>query len=197
MHRDLKPENIMIEKVSEDPVPNSGDALIMDFGIARSVEHGATQTAAGSVIGTLEYMAPEQAQGKKVDQRADQYALGLIMYDMLVGRQRLANRENPMAELLARMSAAPPAPRTINAAIPESVNSIVVRLLDPNPENRLPIDAGAGRGARSAGAGRIDPLRHSRGDRPRRAGAIEAGDGGALSSCSPAPRPAGCCRAAT
>ena len=76
----------MIERVSEDPVPNSGDALIMDFGIARSVEHGATQTAAGSVIGTLEYMAPEQAQGKQVDQRADQYALGLIIYDMLVGR---------------------------------------------------------------------------------------------------------------
>jgi eukaryotic-like serine/threonine-protein kinase len=90
VHRDLKPENIMIETPAEDPVPNSGDALIMDFGIARSVEQGATQTAAGSVIGTLEYMAPEQAQGKKVDQRADQYAFGLILYDMLVGRVRRA-----------------------------------------------------------------------------------------------------------
>ena len=93
MHRDLKPENIMIERAADDPIPNSGDALIMDFGIARSVESGATQqTAAGSVIGTLEYMAPEQAQGLKVDQRADQYAFGLIVYDMLVGRQRLADR---------------------------------------------------------------------------------------------------------
>ena len=136
VHRDLKPENIMIEKPAEDPVPYSGDALIMDFGIARSVEHGATQTLAGSVIGTLEYMAPEQAQGKKVDQRADQYAFGLIMYDMLVGRQRLANRDNPMAELLARMSAAPAAPRTINPAIPEAVNEIVVKLLSPNPDHR-------------------------------------------------------------
>ena len=79
------------------------------------MEHGATQTAAGSVIGTLEYMAPEQAQGQKVDQRADQYAFGLIIYDMLVGRQRLATRDNPMTELLARHAAAPPAPRTINA----------------------------------------------------------------------------------
>src|SRR5262245_9184059 len=79
IHRDLKPENIMIEKAAEDPVPNNGDALIMDFGIARSVEQGATQTAAGAVIGTLEYMAPEQAQGQKVDQRADQYAFGLIL----------------------------------------------------------------------------------------------------------------------
>ena len=136
VHRDLKPENIMLEKVSEDPVPNSGDALIMDFGIARSVEHGATQTAAGSVIGTLEYMAPEQAQGKKVDQRADLYAFGLIMYDMLVGRKRRATHDNPMTELMARMSAAPPAPKTINADIPDTVNDIVAKLLDPSPDNR-------------------------------------------------------------
>ena len=137
VHRDLKPENIMIEKVAEDPLPMSGDALIMDFGIARSIEHGATQTAAGSVIGTLEYMAPEQAQGQKVDQRADQYAFGLIMYDMLVGRQRIANLENPMSELLARMSAAPPSPRSLDARIPETVDSIVMRLLEPAPEKRF------------------------------------------------------------
>ena len=136
VHRDLKPENIMLEMAAEDPVPNSGDALIMDFGIARSVEQGATQTAAGSVIGTLEYMAPEQAQGKKVDQRADQYALGLIIYDMLVGRARRATHENPMTELLQRMAAAPPPPRTINAEIPDTLNDIVTKLLDPNPEKR-------------------------------------------------------------
>jgi tetratricopeptide (TPR) repeat protein/tRNA A-37 threonylcarbamoyl transferase component Bud32 len=136
VHRDLKPENIMIEKAVEGPVPASGDALIMDFGIARSVDGGATQTAVGSVIGTLEYMAPEQAKGQKVDQRADQYALGLIMYDMLVGRQRLANRENAMSELIARMSAAPPPPRSIKPEIPEPVDRIVARLLDPNPANR-------------------------------------------------------------
>ena len=59
------------------------------------------------MIGTLEYMAPEQAQGQKVDQRADQYAFGLIIYDMLVGRQRRATRDNPMTELLARMARAP------------------------------------------------------------------------------------------
>jgi tetratricopeptide (TPR) repeat protein len=136
VHRDLKPENIMIEHASDDPVPINGDALIMDFGIARSVERGATQTAAGSVIGTLEYMAPEQAQGQKVDQRADQYAFGLIVYDMLVGRERRATHDNAMTELLARMSKAPASPRSIDASIPETINEIVVKLLDPSPDKR-------------------------------------------------------------
>jgi len=137
VHRDLKPENIMLEQPSDDPVPNRGDALIMDFGIARSVEGGATQTAAGSVIGTLEYMAPEQAQGQKVDQRADQYAFGLMIYDMLVGRQRLANRDHAMGELFARMAAPPPSPRTIDPSVPEPVDQIVTRLLATNPADRF------------------------------------------------------------
>src|SRR6185295_2244535 len=77
VHRDLKPENIMIS--AEDC------ALIMDFGISRSVGGTGTQTALGAVIGTLEYMAPEQAQGQHVDHRADIYSFGLLVYDTLVG----------------------------------------------------------------------------------------------------------------
>ncbi|MBM3770824.1 MAG: serine/threonine protein kinase [Acidimicrobiia bacterium] len=101
VHRDLKPANIMIRK--------DGEALIMDFGIARStsgapnlsapiadlpddLREAATRsvapTAAGSVVGTVQYMAPEQAKAQEVDERADQYALGLIFYDMLSGRVR-------------------------------------------------------------------------------------------------------------
>lgn len=137
VHRDLKPENIMIEQTADSPLPGGGgDALIMDFGIARSMETGGTQTAAGSVVGTLEYMAPEQAQGVKVDQRADQYAFGLIVYDMLVGRQRLARRDNPMTELLGRLTASPPAPRTINPDIPEPVEQVVMKCLQPSPDHR-------------------------------------------------------------
>ena len=138
VHRDLKPENIMIETRSDSPIPGGGgDALIMDFGIARSVEQGATQTAAGSVIGTLEYMAPEQAQGVKVDQRADQYSFGLIFYDMLIGRQRLAKRDNAMTELLARMGSPPAPARSINPDIPEPVDQIVTRCLLPSPDARF------------------------------------------------------------
>ena len=147
IHRDLKPENIMIE--SPSPVAtadqgaaerseNGGDALIMDFGIARSMEGGSTQTAAGSVIGTLEYMAPEQAQGRKCDQRCDQYSFGLIVYDMLAGRQRLTSSENAMAELLSRISAPPPSLRSIHPEIPEAVDQIVMRCLQPAPDARFP-----------------------------------------------------------
>src|SRR5262249_28592478 len=77
IHRDLKPANIMID-ADEDR------ALIMDFGIARSNDtaHG---TRTGAIVGTLEYMAPEQAEGKAVDHRGDQYAFGLILYDLLTG----------------------------------------------------------------------------------------------------------------
>src|SRR5688572_19120772 len=138
IHRDLKPENIMLERQIDDPIANSGDALIMDFGIARSMEGGSTQTAAGSVIGTLEYMAPEQAQGKKCDPRCDHYSFGLIVYDMLAGRQRLASSDNAMAELLSRISAPPPSLRSIDPEIPEAVDQIVMRCLQPNPDARFP-----------------------------------------------------------
>ena len=130
VHRDLKPENIMIEQ-------GSGDALIMDFGIARSMVSGSTQTAAGAVIGTVAYMAPEQAQGKKVDGRTDIYALGLIVYDCLVGRQRLTLTDNPMTELIGRFAQSPRPLREIDPAIPEAVDLIVGRALDPNPATRF------------------------------------------------------------
>ena len=130
VHRDLKPENIMIER-------GSGDALIMDFGIARSMEPGSTQTAAGAVVGTVAYMAPEQAQGMKVDGRADIYALGLIIYDCLVGRQRLTLTDNPMTELISRFAQPPRSSRQIDPAIPEAVDLIVGRAVDPNPATRF------------------------------------------------------------
>lgn len=134
VHRDLKPENIMIEK--GEP-PDGGDALIMDFGIARTVEHGSTQTAKGSVIGTLEYMAPEQAQGKPLDTRADVYAFGLILYDTLLGRQRIKEGDSAMSEMLARIQTAPPAPRTLNADVPEALDAIVQKCLHPSPDARF------------------------------------------------------------
>jgi tetratricopeptide (TPR) repeat protein/serine/threonine protein kinase len=133
VHRDLKPANIMIE---------DDRALIMDFGIARSISGdaatiGTGATKSGAVIGTLEFMAPEQARGEVVDHRADIYAFGLIFYDMLVGRRSSAGGDSAVADLMRRMQSAPPSPRAIDPAIPEAIDSIVVRCLQPDPAARF------------------------------------------------------------
>jgi tetratricopeptide (TPR) repeat protein len=128
VHRDLKPENIMIAA--------DGGALIMDFGISRSVGGTGTATALGAVMGTLEYMAPEQAQGLPVDHRADIYSFGLLLYDMLTGRQRIARRDNPMSEMMSRMTQAPPAIRSLDASLPEAVERIVSKCLQSTPDAR-------------------------------------------------------------
>lgn len=143
VHRDLKPANIMIEA--------EGDALIMDFGIARSTSGGAglSMTAGGAIVGTIEYMAPEQARGVPVDHRADIYSLGLILNDMLLGR-RQAGATTAVAELMARMQQAPPPVRSIDPTIPEPLDALVTRCLQPDPADRyqhigeLLLDLGAG-----------------------------------------------------
>jgi serine/threonine protein kinase/tetratricopeptide (TPR) repeat protein len=127
VHRDLKPENIMVE----------GDAaLIMDFGIARALS-GTERTVAGAVRGTIGYMAPEQARGEEVDQRADIYAFGLIMYDMLLGRVRHARSgQNAVAELMERMQRAPQPARELDPNVPVDLDSIVSRCIEPDPHAR-------------------------------------------------------------
>ena len=144
VHRDLKPANIMIE----------GDtAIIMDFGIARSssaadLTHSGTMqsgphrtgghtfasTMAGAIVGTIAYMAPEQARGDSVDQRADIYALGLIASDMLLGPQR---RPPQTLDDLRRDSDDPPTPlRLIEPEIPEALEAVVLRCLQRHPARR-------------------------------------------------------------
>jgi tetratricopeptide (TPR) repeat protein len=151
VHRDLKPANIMID-TDDEP-------MLMDFGIARSAGGpgraalppkdmrgvdlrrtaalAASSTMAGAIVGTVAYMAPEQARGVAVDQRADIYAFGLILYDMLVGGRRSEKALSAIDELQARMQKAPPPPRTIDPLIPEAVDAIVRRCLEPDPENRF------------------------------------------------------------
>ena len=128
VHRDLKPGNILLDE--EDR------ALITDFGIARSVTGTGGGTMAGTIVGTLEYMAPEQAQGSAVDHRADIYAFGLILMDMLVGRRAAAHTESAMAELFARMSKAPAPVRSIDPSIPEAIDQLIGHCVDPDPARR-------------------------------------------------------------
>jgi len=130
VHRDLKPANVMVEE---------GDwALLMDFGIARSVQGGGSSQATlpGTIVGTIDYMAPEQARGEEVDGRADIYAFGLIFYEMLTGRRHLSG-DSPVSDLVARMAAPPPPVRTLRAEIPAALDALVTRCIQPKRDDRF------------------------------------------------------------
>ena len=101
------------------------------------------------IVGTVEYMAPEQAQGQPVDQRADIYALGLILYDMLRRTAAREQADSALDELQARMEQPPPPVRSVDAEVPEALDRLVSRCLEPDPAKRYQTTRGAGRRARS------------------------------------------------
>lgn len=130
VHRDLKPENVMIDADEQ--------AVIMDFGISRSETPASarmTQTATGTIVGTLEYMAPEQANGQRTDHRADIYSLGLILYDMLAGRSRVAKAGTAFTELMERLKT-PPRPLPSAAPSVPAVDAIIARCTQADPAKR-------------------------------------------------------------
>ncbi len=126
VHRDLKPQNIMIDR--------DGNAKIMDFGIARSL-HTRGVTGTGVIIGTPEYMAPEQADGRGVDHRADIYSLGTVLFEMVTGRVPFEG-ETPLSVVLKHRSEPPADPRTINAQISTGLSRIVLKCLEKAPGRR-------------------------------------------------------------
>jgi len=126
VHRDLKPGNIMID--------DKGMAKIMDFGIARSVRTE-TITESGMMVGTLDYMSPEQAGGLKADNRADIYSLGVILFEMVTGMLPFKG-ETPISTALKHQTEAPPPPMEKNPNVPESLNSIILKCLEKSRENR-------------------------------------------------------------
>lgn len=127
VHRDLKPQNIMLDA--------NGRAYVMDFGIARSAYlPGMTQT--GALIGTPEYMSPEQGKGEQLDERSDLFSLGVIFYELLAGISPYYS-ETPLATLWRRMQDKAKPLVEIDPTIPKEISDIVAKLLEIEPADRF------------------------------------------------------------
>jgi len=126
VHRDLKPNNIMIDR--------GGNSKIMDFGIARAVK-GKSITGSGIMIGTPQYMSPEQVEGKDVDQRSDIYSLGIILYEMLTDRVPFEG-DTPITVGVKQKTETPKDPKVFNERIPDDLNRLILKCLEKEKENR-------------------------------------------------------------
>ena len=126
VHRDLKPQNIMIDK--------GGNAKIMDFGIARSIFVKGI-TGAGVMIGTPEYMSPEQVEGKEVDARSDIYSLGIILYEMLTGQVPFEG-DTPFTVGVKQKSEIPRDPKELNGQIPQDLSRLILKCLEKDKAKR-------------------------------------------------------------
>jgi serine/threonine protein kinase/Tfp pilus assembly protein PilF len=126
IHRDLKPSNIMINM--------DGNARIMDFGIARSLK-GKGITGAGVMIGTPEYMPPEQAEAKEVDQRSDIYSLGVILYEMVTGRVPFEG-DTALSIAMKHKSEAAKNPKEYNSQITDDLSKLILKCLEKDKDSR-------------------------------------------------------------
>lgn len=130
VHRDIKPGNVMMTK--------RGIVKVMDFGIARAMQSGVTSmTQTGMVVGTPQYLSPEQALGRAVDARSDLYSVGIMLFQLLTGRLPF-EADSPLAIAYAHVQEEPVAPSTINRSITPAIDALVARALKKNPNERFP-----------------------------------------------------------
>lgn len=128
IHRDLKPQNVLLDR--------DGNAYVSDFGLAKSLEAGIAQmTHTGEMLGTPQYMSPEQVQGKQVDRRSDLYALGLLFYQMAAGQVPFAS-ESIYQTMFLRTRERPMDPKLLNAELPDFLDRIILRCLETDPARR-------------------------------------------------------------
>ncbi|MET8301173.1 Stk1 family PASTA domain-containing Ser/Thr kinase [Micromonospora sp. NPDC005211] len=145
IHRDIKPGNVMLTQ--------TGQVKVMDFGIARALASGATtMTQTSAVIGTAQYLSPEQARGEAVDARSDVYAAGCVLFELVCGHPPFVG-DSPVSVAYQHVREQPPTPSTINPDVNPAVDAIVLKALSKNPLNRY----------QSAGEMRADLLRAAAG----------------------------------
>ncbi|MFE2165823.1 protein kinase [Streptomyces sp. NPDC059447] len=130
VHRDIKPGNVMMTK--------RGVVKVMDFGIARAMQSGVTSmTQTGMVVGTPQYLSPEQALGRAVDARSDLYSVGIMLFQLLTGRIPF-DADSPLAIAYAHVQEEPVAPSSINRSVTPAMDALVARSLKKNPNERFP-----------------------------------------------------------
>jgi eukaryotic-like serine/threonine-protein kinase len=126
VHRDLKPHNVLIDE--------DGRVKVTDFGIARAGASDMTET--GSIMGTAQYLSPEQAQGRPVDARSDLYSIGIVLYELLTGRVPF-DAESAVSVAMMQVSEPPQPPRELDPTIPPALEGVVLRALEKDPARRF------------------------------------------------------------
>lgn len=130
IHRDIKPGNIMVS--------TDGRVKVMDFGIARAVSDSSSTVAeTTSILGTAAYFSPEQAKGEPVDARTDLYSTGVVLYEMLAGRQPFRG-DTPVAVAYQHVSETPKPPSSLKPSVPRALDAVVLRALAKDPFSRYP-----------------------------------------------------------
>jgi eukaryotic-like serine/threonine-protein kinase len=158
IHRDVKPGNVMLSDTNQ--------VKVMDFGIARALASGqATMTQTSAVIGTAQYLSPEQARGETVDARSDVYAVGCVLYELLVGHPPFTG-DNPVSVAYQHVREEARPPSELNPNVPASVDAVIMKALAKNPENRY----------HSAGEMREDLIRAARGQAVMAPAVMSVGD---------------------
>jgi serine/threonine protein kinase len=134
LHRDVSPSNVMVTR--------AGRVRLLDFGVAKPLtgRGGCTcaSTRSGELKGKLGYMAPEQLDGKQLDQRADQFSLGVLLHEMCTGRRLFRDRSSLRELRMARRRPVSPPSRTLGATLPHKLDTLVLRLMAPDPARRFP-----------------------------------------------------------
>src|SRR5215471_753858 len=128
IHRDIKPGNVMLTP--------AGDVKVMDFGIARAVsDASSTMTQTAAVVGTAQYLSPEQARGETVDSRSDVYSTGCLLFELLTGRPPFVG-DSPVAVAYQHVREQPPTPSSLDADLPPEIDAIVAKALAKRLEDR-------------------------------------------------------------